>query len=360
MPAWQDKDTGPEYDLGVVIGRFQPFHNGHLNLIKNALKHSREVLVLIGSCHQPRTIKNPFTGGQRMEMIHGSLIEDQLDGTELDVERRSFVERLHYEQLTDYAYSDQDWIVQVQGFIEKHNRAYEGKVAIFGHHKDDSSYYLDLFPQYDYVGVTPLDVMNATDLRYMYFSKGLVAADMPAHGQQIMRKFKSTQEYKDLVDEWNYIEDYKRPYSVLPFPPTFVTTDAVVLCGGHVLMVKRRFIPGKGLWALPGGFLNQNERTVDGAIRELLEETRIKYSKEDLINCIRNSRVFDKPDRSLRGRTITHAYLIQLQATKLPKVRGSDDAERAKWIPINKFLGMQEQIFEDHYSIVNFFLNRAV
>jgi bifunctional NMN adenylyltransferase/nudix hydrolase len=121
-------------------------------------------------------------------------------------------------------------------------------------------------------------------------------------------------------------------------------------------MIKRRASPGKGLWAAPGGFLNQAERIEDAAIRELREETKIKVPAPVLRGNIKASHVFDAPNRSLRGRTITHAYLIELPAGELPKVKGGDDAEKAKWIPLNE---LDESVcFEDHYAIVQYFLGK--
>ena len=60
-----------------------------------------------------------------------------------------------------------------------------------------------------------------------------------------------------LVEEQAYIKRYKDIWADAPYAPTFVTTDAVVIQSGHVLLVKRRTAPGKGLWALPGGFLKE-------------------------------------------------------------------------------------------------------
>ena len=123
---------------------------------------------------------------------------------------------------------------------------------------------------------------------------------------------------------------------------------------GHVLMIKRKACPGMGLWALPGGFLNQNERILDGMIRELKEETGIKVPVPVLIGNIKGQQVFDDPNRSLRGRTITHAFFIELPAGELPHIKGMDDAEKAKWIPLS-FI-REEELFEDHYQILNTFL----
>jgi bifunctional NMN adenylyltransferase/nudix hydrolase len=64
--------------------------------------------------------------------------------------------------------------------------------------------------------------------------------------------------------------------------------------------------------------------------------------------------VFDHPQRSLRGRIITHAYGFHLQkldhTESLQEVRGSDDAAKACWIPIHEV--KREDMFEDHYDII--------
>ena len=114
-------------------------------------------------------------------------------------------------------------------------------------------------------------------------------------------------------------------------------------------------MPGKGLWALPGGFLNQEETMLDGAIRELKEETKIKVPVPVLKGSIKGSKTFDAPNRSSRGRTITQAFFIDLGVGELPKVKGSDDAEKAFWVPFNQV--KQEKMFEDHFHIIDNFIN---
>jgi bifunctional NMN adenylyltransferase/nudix hydrolase len=120
-----------------------------------------------------------------------------------------------------------------------------------------------------------------------------------------------------------------------------------------VLMIKRRAEPGKNLMALPGGYVNaQTDKSVmDAAIRELREETMIKVPEPVLRGSIVRSKVYDAVDRSPRGRIITHAFLIQLPDGELPRVKGSDDAVKAKWIPISEV--RSEECFEDHYEILN-------
>jgi bifunctional NMN adenylyltransferase/nudix hydrolase len=147
---------------------------------------------------------------------------------------------------------------------------------------------------------------------------------------------------------------YKRQYAGLQYAPTFITGDSVVICAGHVLLIKRRAEPGKGLWAMPGGYMMaEKDRSVrDTALRELREETKIKVPMPVLIGSIKRSQVFDAIDRSPRGRIVTHAFLIELELVdgKLPQVKGSDDAEKAKWVPLSRVF--RWECFEDHYEII--------
>jgi bifunctional NMN adenylyltransferase/nudix hydrolase len=158
-----------------------------------------------------------------------------------------------------------------------------------------------------------------------------------------------------IKQEYKMVKKYKEAWKAAPFPPTFMTVDAIVVQSGHILLVKRGDMPGKGLWALPGGFLNQEETMLDGAIRELKEETKIKVPVPVLKGSIKESKTFDAPNRSSRGRTITQAFFIDLGVGELPKVKGADDAEKAFWVPFNQV--KQEKMFEDHFHIIDNFIN---
>jgi bifunctional NMN adenylyltransferase/nudix hydrolase len=168
-----------------------------------------------------------------------------------------------------------------------------------------------------------------------------------------LEEFMNSKNYETLVKEFEFLRTYKLQWSLAPYPPTFVTADSLVTCLGHVLLVQRKAAPGEGLWALPGGFLNQFETVKECALRELEEETKIKVPPRILETSIVEDKLFDHPSRSLRGRTITTVFHIDLRGEKsLPKVRGSDDAAQAKWIPLNELVRMQDKMFEDHYHIV--------
>lgn len=64
-----------QHDVAVYIGRFQPFHNGHLALLKQALAAAPLCVVVIGSAFQARSPKNPFTWEERAEMARLALPE---------------------------------------------------------------------------------------------------------------------------------------------------------------------------------------------------------------------------------------------------------------------------------------------
>ncbi|EZQ04908.1 nicotinamide-nucleotide adenylyltransferase [Candidatus Acidianus copahuensis] len=64
---------------GLFPGRFQPFHFGHLSVVKWALERVDELVILIGSVNDSHTLLNPFTAGERIEMIRNSLVENEID-----------------------------------------------------------------------------------------------------------------------------------------------------------------------------------------------------------------------------------------------------------------------------------------
>lgn len=64
---------------GLMTGRFQPFHNGHLSLAKQILNECDELIIVIGSAQFNYIDRDPFTAGERMLMIHEALKEAKID-----------------------------------------------------------------------------------------------------------------------------------------------------------------------------------------------------------------------------------------------------------------------------------------
>lgn len=334
--------VGYQYDYLVFIGRFQPYHLGHHAVIKKALRYSKRVVVLLGSANCARSIRNPFTVTERARMIEESFSEQE----------RS---RILISPLLDLPYNDQAWIKNVQMSVNSLTAIYHPtsspRIGLIGHEKDFSSYYLKMFPQWGSVAAHNVDGIDATAIRDEFF-KSKTLSNVPDGTRAVISTWLKEDHYEALVSEWDHIQRYKKAWEAAPYPPVFVTVDAVVVQAGHILLVRRGAAPGEGLLALPGGFVEQHERLRDAALRELREETKIKVPRAVLEGSIKSERVFDHPHRSTRGRTITHAFLIELSgdALSLPKIKGSDDAASAEWFELSKI--NPAIMFEDHGHII--------
>lgn len=123
-----------------------------------------------------------------------------------------------------------------------------------------------------------------------------------------------------------------------------VTTDSVIFCetpqGGKILLVQRKYDPFVGQWALPGGFLKDDEALEIGAKRELQEETGLK------VESLHQLRAFGTPGRDPRGRTISIAFWGEVPSEA--NVKGNDDAQDAEWFSIEKL----PSLAFDHDEIV--------
>jgi len=353
-------------DYAVYIGRFQPFHDGHQACLSKALELAEKVIVVIGSANRPRDLRDPWSFEERRNMIRATLDEDTLA-------------RVQFVAVSDYLYTPARWVEAVQSAvdsvigadrwsIEETPEPY--KVLLVGHRRDHTSDYLDEFPQWENVW---LEQMNgnatATGIREAYFrhrdgaehQRALEALPMPEAVKRYLFAFATVEgpdAFATLCGELTYIENCREPYKALKHPVIHQTVDAVVVKSGHILLIKRKTFPGKGLWALPGGFLGEYEYKRDAALRELKEETKIKESMNLLRGSVKVQKGYEYPMRSLRGRTLTEAFLIVLPAGPLSRIKGASDAAAARWVPLAEFHRMEGQLFEDHYHIAQDLLQR--
>jgi bifunctional NMN adenylyltransferase/nudix hydrolase len=234
-------------------------------------------------------------------------------------------------------------------------------VVLYGHFKDESSYYLQMFPEWTLRSVNNFKAINATDIRRSLFESGVISAYscLPETTQRFLKQFKGTQRYHDLVEEWEFFAGEAEKYRDYPYPQTLglMCSDALVVCQGFILLVQRKFAPGKGVWALPGGFKESRESFQDCCIRELREETRLKVPVKVLAGSIRGQHMFDSPDRSLGVPRVTMAYHIEIAPNNdgsLPEVRAQSDAYKVKWVSFADTRNMN--LFDDHSDIVEYFL----
>ncbi|MEN9842834.1 MAG: hypothetical protein RLZZ612_663 [Pseudomonadota bacterium] len=350
--------TDSRFDLAVCIGRFQIFHNGQLALVRLALSVAPRCVVVLGSAHQARSPRNPLTWRERAEMIRLAL-------PEADRERVRFV------PVRDF-YHGQRWVQAVHALVEAEWAAQSdvairsARIALVGHHKDATSAYLNDFPTWTLCALARQHgELHASDLRRSYFSSPPDALEatlaaliehVPPSTTQFLRAWAQLPAYADIAYEWRQLAEEKAKWASAPYPPVFVTVDAVVRCADHVLLIQRGRSPGKGLWAIPGGFIETRETTYQSTLRELEEETSLRLLPQDMAHALRAAHLFDHPDRSQRGRVLTHAHYFDLGARRLPDIQAADDAMAARWVPVSELVEMEAQFHDDHFHILDYFL----
>lgn len=310
--------------LGVLIGRFQvpEMHEGHRFIVRQMLEQCDQVLVLFGSANRATSVKNPFSYRERRLSTF-----------------RLFPEVL-MAPLNDYLYNDSQWMADVAATIEGCRESLENDfqanfdVLLYGHHKDGNDY-LNWFPQYEYVNINSDIDISGTEIRNSFTHL------LPENVQADMKYF---------AKEKLLFKDY-------PFPDALNIScgDAVVECLGHILLIRRKYTPGAGNWALPGGHKETNETYLQCALRELGEETNLRIPQQVLVGSIKSTRLFDSPKRSSGIPKITLAVHMVVKPDpdgSLPRANGLDDASETRWVPINDVLNSYK-LHDDHGDIIS-------
>jgi bifunctional NMN adenylyltransferase/nudix hydrolase len=350
-----DTDATPnDFDCLVFIGRFQPPHLGHLAIIREALRRARQVIVLVGSAWQARSLRNPWRFDERLGMLQSAFDEEESA-------------RLEIVPLLDALYNNDVWVRDVQRKVRdiaRPDHARLPRIGLIGASRGQSSYYLSLFPQWESVSVPLVEGISASQIRERlfrspsscedYLSTG-AAHDLPPGVLEAVGEFTATDHYRQLIEEQRLLDKYRSAWSQAPYPPIFVTVNAVVVQSGHVLLVRRTAAPGKGLFALPGGFINPHERLLDACLRELRERVRLKVPEPVLKGSLRGQRLFDEPHRSWRGRTLAEAFYFALRPEQqLPQLKTVKGGDHARWVALADL--EPDTLFEDHFFIIQNFL----
>jgi bifunctional NMN adenylyltransferase/nudix hydrolase len=335
------------FDWVVCIGRFQPLHNGQLALLRHALGQAPRCLVILGSAHAARSQRNPLTWEERARIILQALpIADR--------------GRVDFLPLRD-VYDMRRWAAAVRTVVSERS-GHTDRIALVGHCKDDTSLYLHEFPNWSLIDPGSQGDLHAKDLRALFFSADTLAqalsrieAHVPLATLEFLREWGAQPCYESLCAEWRAIAREQAKWAAAPYPPVFVTVDVVLRIDDQVLLIRRGREPGRGCWALPGGFLEQRESVYVSALRELEEETGVKISAAQMAAAFREMRVFDHPDRSQRGRVITHVHYFEFRGRELPRVEGLDDAAEAWWAPLDALAAMEDRFHDDHFHILDSF-----
>ena len=138
------------YRAGVFIGRCQPYHLGHAQMLERALECVETCIVVLGSAHQAPTPKNPFSWEIRAQMIRRSLAPEQ-------------AKRVLFLPLRDY-YDGDRWAEALRNGVAQTIDVRAVSVALVSHYKDASSAYLRWFPQWHTLAFPRQNAIDATPL----------------------------------------------------------------------------------------------------------------------------------------------------------------------------------------------------
>lgn len=177
------------FDYLVFIGRFQPFHLAHMRTIQIALEHSQHVILALGSAQNERNIKNPFLAVEREQMILSNFSEE-------DQARIKFVHVID-------VYNDEKWQKLVKSLVSDVVESH-AKVGLIGHFKDDSSYYLKFFPEWEMVELESLEgALSATPMREAYYRGQIQTDKFPQGTIKFLQKFQENEIYQQLSHKFS-------------------------------------------------------------------------------------------------------------------------------------------------------------
>lgn len=358
------------FNISVFAGRMRPVTSAHIANIRAGLAVSQYMFVVIGSTNEATHFKNPHTFEEVSQMIRGSLTPIENDRVFLfGIEDRD---------------SDLLWVRDVQKVVTEQAKRLsfnaDPKIALVGYSKDGSSYYLKMFPGWDSISTQAItntedSLISATHIRnaiydsptpehtveYLYKEQKLI----PLGTYLFLRQWINTDHFALMRDEYRFmIHDYLPQFQRNPYtddPQQFLCADIFMFHAGAVCLVQRDRMPGKGLWASPGGHKRAYQTFKDAALDEVGQETDIFELNEgldrDLLSSfIRGEKILDNPWRSNREVTVSVAFGAVIPASlPRPVVRGADDARQARWWNTDEVT--RPMLFEDHYLPFEFFLN---
>jgi bifunctional NMN adenylyltransferase/nudix hydrolase len=118
-------------------------------------------------------------------------------------------------------------------------------VVLFGHLKDDSSYYLNEFPTWKFVDVAIEKkelVINATDIRLAMFNNDIeyVRNQVPPLVFKWLMDWQTSEKYVNIIKEYENDRLVKKQYEGLKYEMPFITTDAIIISNGKILLTKTK------------------------------------------------------------------------------------------------------------------------
>jgi len=340
--------------VGIVIGRFQPFHIGHKHLVNAALAASDRVILVVGITGTRPDTRNPLSYESVRRLIKASFTQVEND-------------KLVIVGLEDEPYNDELWCNNLLGIAHRFVGGDE-TLTLFGHKKDASSYYQDLFPGMQNVDPGMGPAIDATTIRERLFRSSYFEGDwLPYPKMKLFAELEG--DMARFEAEAAAVAKHKVDWmsqGTVQYGVQHVACDVLLYTDKSVLLIERGGAIGKGSLALPGGFVNAGERIIDACFRELHEETGIDMRKHkpalwSAYRCrggIGHPIAFDYPWRSLTGRIFTH--VLPLYTSDEIEPTAGDDASKAMWVPRNDIGWLKPKFYGDHYHMVKTLLSSSL
>jgi len=328
-------------DTAVVCARFQPPHRGHFNALEEAARRHTRVLVVVLGADDATSLRSPWSFATRRGLLEAGA------GRPLEVFG-----------LRDVRYERERWRHDLATLVG----AAAGPAAtlhLWAERAPRSE--LPPWPRGWRPAALPVRFSEGENLLRALLFWRAGHTDWPSVDpilapatRTLLRAACGGEDYGRLCAEAAYLRAFKAGWDGAPYPPVFVTVDALVTWRERVLLIERARAPGAGLLALPGGFVDPRETLEVACLRELREETGLDLAAHAPVPV----QVFDDPYRSLRGRTITHVFHYRLDALpEPPAVHCGDDARAAAWHLAAALT--PAHLFEDHYAILQRLLGLA-
>jgi bifunctional NMN adenylyltransferase/nudix hydrolase len=335
------QEINPKFDVTVFIGRFQPIHLGHITTIQSALNQSKKLIIIIGGFKSASSVRSPWSAKERIEMIKICL-------------KATDKKNVLFIPIRDRLYSEKAWIQNIVNEVLKRTDK-RAKIALIGHNKDTTSYYLKSFSQWELIETGNFKNINSTDFRKTYFSDAQPNYKfIPNPVKRWLEKYRQTSEFKKIKEEFLFVEKTKKNLT----KSSFTVCNCLLINGIYILLIRRKNLPGQCLYALPGGHLEEGENAEQGALRELYEETQLELNPSELKTFFVKQSYFDYPERNPIARYYAHVFYYRLNFIECPQVTADDDALEASWYLLDDLYLIEDKFFADHYQIIQKLLDR--
>lgn len=215
------------------------------------------------------------------------------------------------------------------------------------------------------INVKQLEYTNDIMSAQIYENKNEANSNLALLTQLTNAKFEIHQPFDNYKEEAEYFESNKDidtylkwyQHDINRYVHPSVTVDLIALRFNketkklQILLVKRKHWPDKGLWAMPGGFVDENETINHAVIRETKEETNVDLKNEIIIR----RPAVSKKDRDPRTWVITNPNIVLFKQDSQTESIAGDDAAETEWADVclsDDTLQIDKRLAFDHFDII--------